>query len=113
MCGPHHCLGRDAFASGPEILNASILEQGCSGVSPGSANRKHQITRHPWRTSSPLRPSLSFRYTQVSAAREDVGDLIGTAAARQGEREQDPCLLRAEILAGDRPRLAQIATPPY
>src|SRR5258705_8443142 len=29
-----------------------------------SANRKHQITRHPWRTSPPLRPSLSFRYTQ-------------------------------------------------
>src|SRR6202035_970393 len=25
--------------------------------------RKHQITRHPWRTSPPLRPSLSFRYT--------------------------------------------------
>src|SRR5258708_9669848 len=49
----------------------------------------------------------------VSAAREDVGDLVGTAAARQGEREQDPCLLRAEILAGDHPSLAQIAPPPY
>src|SRR6202140_2912561 len=73
MCGPHHCLGRGAFASGPEILrrllqlrqNASILEQRCAGHSPNSANRKHQITRHPWRTSPPLRPSLSFRYTQV------------------------------------------------
>src|SRR6266852_690077 len=72
MCGPHHCLGRDAFASGPEILrrllqlrqNPSIPQQGCAGHSPNSANRKHQITRHPWRTSSPLRPSLSFRYTQ-------------------------------------------------
>src|SRR5665647_479859 len=72
MCGPHHCLGRDAFASGPEILrrllqlrqNASILEQGCADHSPNSANRKYQITRHPWRTSPPLRPSLSFRYTQ-------------------------------------------------
>src|ERR1700682_1601056 len=71
MCGPHHCLGRGAFASGAEILrrllqlrqNASILEQGCAGFSPGSANRKHQITRHPWRTSAPLRPSLSFRST--------------------------------------------------
>jgi transposase InsO family protein len=31
--------------------------------SPNSANRKHQITRHPWRTSSPLRPCLSCRYT--------------------------------------------------
>src|SRR5258705_7767325 len=73
MCGPHHCLGRDAFASGPEILrrllqlrqNASIIGQGCAGHSPNSANRKHQITRHPWRTSPPLRPSLSFRYTQA------------------------------------------------
>ena len=62
MCGPHHCLGRDVFASGREILrrllqlrqNASIIGQGCSGHSPNSANRKHQITRHPWRTSSPL-----------------------------------------------------------
>src|ERR1700693_4107615 len=75
MCGPHHCLGRDAFTSGPEILrrllqlrqNASILEQGCTSLSPNSATRKHQITRHPWRTSPPLRPSLSFRYTQPSA----------------------------------------------
>src|SRR6202158_2030921 len=75
MCGPHHCLGRDAFTSGPEILrrllqlrqNASILEQGCTSHSPNSANRKHQITRHPWRTSPPLRPSLSFRYTQDRA----------------------------------------------
>src|ERR1700682_1645064 len=74
MCGPHHCLGRGAFASGAEILrrllqlrqNASILEQGCAGHSPNSANRKHQITRHPWRTSPPLRPSLSFRYTHPS-----------------------------------------------
>src|SRR3981189_1956193 len=49
----------------------------------------------------------------VSAAREDVGDLVEPAAARRAEREQDPCLLRAEILAGDHPRLAQIATPTY
>jgi hypothetical protein len=32
---------------------------------PGSANRKHQITCHPWRTSPSLRPGLSFRYTWV------------------------------------------------
>jgi hypothetical protein len=34
---------------------ASILEQGYAGHSPNSANRTHQITRHPWRTSPPLR----------------------------------------------------------
>src|SRR6266849_2440344 len=80
MRGPHHCLGRDAFASGPEIRrrllqlrqNASILEQGCAGFSPGSANRCDQLARHPWRTSPPLRPSLSFRYTQVVFGSEHV-----------------------------------------
>jgi transposase InsO family protein len=41
------------------------LKQGCAGFSPGSANRCDQFTRHPWRTSSPLRPSLSFRYTHA------------------------------------------------
>src|SRR5258708_8261088 len=72
MCGPHHCLGRDAFASGREILrrllqlrqNASVLGQGCAGFSPGSAKRCDQFTRHPGRTSSPLRPRLGCRYTQ-------------------------------------------------
>jgi transposase InsO family protein len=44
--------------------DASILEQGCAGFSPGSANRCDQFTRHPGRTSSPLRPRLGCRYTQ-------------------------------------------------
>src|ERR1700694_2156887 len=87
MCGPHHCLGRDAFASGPEILrlllqlrqNASILEQGCTSLSPNSANRKHQITRLPWRTSPPLSPNLSFRYTQATKRRHKG---IGVGVAR-------------------------------
>jgi hypothetical protein len=43
--------------------NASIPEQGCARFSPGSAHRCDQFTRHPGRTSSPLRPCLSFRYT--------------------------------------------------
>jgi transposase InsO family protein len=46
--------------------NASIIGQRCAGHSPNSANRKHQITRHPRRTSSPLRPGLGFRYTQAT-----------------------------------------------
>jgi len=40
-----------------------------SGAPPGktraTVSKKHQITRHPWRTSPPLRPSLSFRYTHL------------------------------------------------
>ena len=67
----HHCLGRDAFASGPEILRrllqlrqiASILEKGYAGFSPGSASRCDQFTRHPWWTSSAPHPRLSCRYT--------------------------------------------------
>ena len=70
-----HCLGRGASAPNPEILcrllqqrqNASIIEQRCAGLSPNSASRTHQITRHPGRTSSSLRPGLGFRYTQAYA----------------------------------------------
>jgi hypothetical protein len=58
--------------SSPSILvkqstqdrTAQILEQGCAGFSPGSANRCDQFTRHPGWTSSPLRPRLSCRYKQ-------------------------------------------------
>ena len=46
--------------------NSSTLGQGCAGLSPGSANRCDQFTRHPGRTSPPLRPCLGFRYTQGS-----------------------------------------------
>src|SRR5450755_5162354 len=42
------------------------IGQGCARFSPGSANRCGQVTCHPRRTSSPLRPSLSFWYTQGS-----------------------------------------------
>jgi len=44
---------------------------------PGSADREHQIVPHPRRTPSPLRPGLSFRYTQprflALAVAADVG----------------------------------------
>src|SRR5216683_4196550 len=71
MCGPHHCLGRGASAPDSAIVrtllqqhqDAPVIGQRCTSLSSNSANRKHQITRHPWRTSPPLRPSLSFRYT--------------------------------------------------
>src|SRR2546430_8274270 len=31
MCRPHHCLGRDAYASGPEILRRLLLTSGRTG----------------------------------------------------------------------------------
>ena len=66
------------FAPGPEILrrllqqrqNASVFAQGRAGFAPRSANRCGQFTCHPGRTSSPLRPCLSFRYTQVRLNRQ-------------------------------------------
>ncbi len=33
-------------------------------LSPGSVDRKPQIAPYSWWTSSPLHPSLGFRYTQ-------------------------------------------------
>src|SRR3981189_2909977 len=46
------------------IAQRSPVRARYAGHSPNSAKRKHQITRHPWRTSPPpLHPSLSFRYT--------------------------------------------------
>ena len=70
VLGPHHCPGRGASAPNFAILcgllqrrqNSSILGQGCADLSPGSANRCDQVTRHPGRTSPPLLPCLSFRY---------------------------------------------------
>jgi transposase InsO family protein len=39
-------------------------EQRCAGLSPASADWNHSFTPDTRRASSPLRPGLSFRYTQ-------------------------------------------------
>src|ERR1700730_4922239 len=44
--------------------NASVFVQGCADFPSDSSDRNHSFTTHPWRTSSSLRPGLSFRYTQ-------------------------------------------------
>src|SRR5580704_9451278 len=77
--GPRHCPGRDTFASNSKILrrflqlrqNTSIVEQGCAGFSPGSANRCDQFTRHPGRTSLLPWPCLSCRYTHATPELHD------------------------------------------
>src|ERR1700675_4129933 len=51
--------------------NASILEQGYASFSPGSADRCHKLTWYPWRTSSPIRSRLGFRYTQEQVIRSE------------------------------------------
>src|SRR5258706_16034821 len=46
--------------------NAPIVGQRRAILAPGSADRKHHVTGAPRRTASPIRASLSFRYTQPS-----------------------------------------------
>src|ERR1700730_2740849 len=49
------------------------------------------ITCHPWRTSSPLRPSLSFWYTQGATSnwriyrQSDAGDYIASSCSSSGD----------------------------
>jgi hypothetical protein len=77
MSGPRHCFRRSPSAPSTALLrqllqrhtNASISPQRCAGASPGSARRHPEITSDTRRASSPIRPNLSFRYTQGRANR--------------------------------------------
>ena len=44
--------------------NAPLVGQRCTTVAPRSPDRSHQVACAPRRTASPIRASLSFRYTQ-------------------------------------------------
>ena len=86
--------------------NASIIGQGCAGLSPGSADREHQIVPHPRRNPSPLRPGLGFRYTQAYIVWRD-----GTARPAHRPKENSSSTERVLPAADpgdvDRPSLAQ------
>src|SRR5260370_24526599 len=47
--------------------NAPIVGQRRAILAHGSADRKHHVTGAPRRAASPIRASLSFRYTQLQA----------------------------------------------
>src|SRR5712692_785610 len=74
MCGPHHYLGRGAFAPDSAIVclllqrdqNASVVGQRRTDLSPGSAGRKPKNVPHPRRTPSPLLQSLGSRVVDVN-----------------------------------------------
>src|SRR5665213_3086656 len=76
MCGSFYRLGRGSSALHPANLrsllqshqNAPVTGQRRAGLSPRSANWNHQFMPDPWRTSSPLRTDLGFRYTQDNPA---------------------------------------------
>ena len=67
-------LGETHLRRDPKILcqilqrseNAPIVGQRCAPLAPGPADRHHHITCSPRWIASPLRPSLSFWYTQGS-----------------------------------------------
>src|SRR5258708_19991358 len=75
--GPHHCPGRGTSASDSEKLcgllqrreNASVIEQRCACLSPGSAIRRHKFERHTGGTSSSIRSDLDFRCWLLPAPR--------------------------------------------
>ena|SRR6266566_3191051 len=46
--------------------NAPLVGQRCAPLAPGPADRQHHVICSPWWTASPLPPSLSFWYTQLS-----------------------------------------------
>ena len=51
-------------------------------LSPDSADREHQIVPRPRRIPSPLRPSLSFRYTHAVESRGDDAPGSGATLSR-------------------------------
>jgi hypothetical protein len=74
---------------------------GCAGFSPGSANRCDQFTRHPGRTSSPLRPGLSCRYTQRAehavGSRKLVAERLRSRVGGRSALRRDGALLRHRL----------------
>src|SRR5450631_168655 len=90
MCGPHHHLGRGAFAPDSAIAclllqrdqNASVVGQRRADLSPGSAGRKPKNVPHPRRTPSPLLQGLGSRYTQAPSAL-DSHEVTSQAEARR------------------------------
>lgn len=60
----------------PAIITKSE-RTGCASLATRSADWNHRFTHNPWRASSPLCPSLGFRYTQ--AANEEKTVVAGPA----------------------------------
>jgi transposase len=74
--------------------NASILGQGCSGHSPNSENRRHQITRHPLADFITTTPALSIRrlWRGRSFSAQPTSGASSITTPRR--RKPDGCLCR-------------------
>jgi hypothetical protein len=59
---------RRRFLVRQQLENAPLIAQGCAGLRPSPADRAHCVTCLSRRTSSPIRPNLSFRHTQAVSA---------------------------------------------
>src|SRR5262245_4626375 len=77
MRRPCHRIERAAFAASPKILcellqhreNPPLIGQRCADLAPGSADRSHRVACPGRGASSPVRPNLTFQYTQLRSLR--------------------------------------------
>ncbi len=114
MCGPHHYLGRGAFAPDSAIVclllqrdqNASVVGQRRTDLSPGSAGRKPKNVPHPRRTPSPLLQSLGSRYTHYQI-RSKIGIRFCTDGCKRAQRQSAAGIGRDAI--ADQPGAARYA----
>jgi hypothetical protein len=91
----------------------SYARQKCVGFSAGSANREHQITRHPWRTSSLLRPSFKFSVQRfsiqtpvdVNCSQKKVAYVRARSAA--AARRTRPWRVGGRIVSDDAPAVGE------
>src|SRR5262245_53516748 len=91
MRRPCHRIERAAFAPSPKILcellqhreNPPLIGQRCADLAPGSADRSHRVACPDRGASSPVRPNLTFQYTQVEP--KAPWDAYGRDAAIDGE----------------------------
>src|ERR1700722_4471737 len=118
--GSHYCLGRGTSAPEVNFLcrllqlrpNASVFVQGCADFPSDSSDRNHSFTTHPWRTSSSLRPGLSFRYTQACMGRTSRsrrpcarGEVL---CAEPGRSHPCPDSCAGPAREGDKPHAAHV-----
>ena len=90
-----HCTSRSY--SGPKSTSRKRsqawwrLPAGATSVSPGSVDRCHKFTRHPWRTSSPIRSRLGFWYTQEFEAGRQAHHLRDSHPEQRWPPGHSPC----------------------
>src|SRR5262245_39963677 len=92
MRRPCHRIERAAFAASPKILcellqhreNPPLIGQRCADLAPGSADRSHRVACPGRGASSPVRPNLTFQYTQDRSSRVTLVPSISALSSGDG-----------------------------